>query len=192
MTTIYYSEDANASLLEGQSIAVVGYGNQGRPWALNLRDSGCNVRVCVRADETRERAREDGFEAYDIPEASGADVVCLLVPDDVIAAYDAPFPSDEYKAGARQFPALVPITPDDPEAQPNRDAWKVLQTFTKPWLCAFSDQDPVTRGADKFITAVIPGCKGQPHTTIKDGGHFLQEDKGEELASVTVDFVQTS
>ena len=112
--------------------------------------------------------------------------------DDVIAAYDAPFPSDEYKAGARQFPALVPITPDDPEAQPNRDAWKVLQTFTKPWLCAFSDQDPVTRGADKFITAVIPGCKGQPHTTIENGGHFLQEDKGEELANVVVGFIRAS
>jgi len=114
------------------------------------------------------------------------------LPDDVIAAYDAPFPSDEYKAGARQFPALGPITPDDPEAQPNRDAWKVLQTFTKPWLCAFSDQDPVTRGADKFITAVIPGCKGQPHTTIENGGHFLQEDKGEELANVVVGFIRAS
>lgn len=94
MTTIYYNEDANASLLEGQTIAVVGYGNQGRPWALNLRDSGCDVRVCVRADETRERAREDGFEVYDIPEASGADVVCLLVPDGVIAGLDIQRPAE--------------------------------------------------------------------------------------------------
>ena len=110
----------------------------------------------------------------------------------VMAAYDAPFPSEEYKAGARQFPILVPITPDDPEAQANRDAWKVLQAFDKPWLCAFSDQDPVTRGADQFLKAVIPGCKGQPHTTIKDGGHFLQEDKGEELANVTLDFIRAT
>lgn len=109
---------------------------------------------------------------------------------DVVAAYDAPFPSEEYKAGARQFPALVPIRPDDPEAQPNRDAWKVLQTFTKPWLCAFSDQDPITRGADQFIKAIIPGCKDQPHTTIENGGHFLQEDKGEELANIVVDFIR--
>ncbi|MGB5285950.1 MAG: haloalkane dehalogenase [Polyangiales bacterium] len=111
---------------------------------------------------------------------------------EIMAAYDAPFPSEEYKAGARQFPILVPITPDDPEAQANRDAWKVLQAFDKPWLCAFSDQDPVTRGADQFIKAVIPGCKGQPHTTIKDGGHFLQEDKGEELANVTLDFIRAT
>ena len=112
--------------------------------------------------------------------------------DAVVAAYDAPFPSDDYKAGARKFPALVPITPDDPEAQPNRDAWKVLQTFDKPWLCAFSDKDPITKGGDRFISAVVPGCKGQPHTTIRDGGHFLQEDKGEELARVVVDFIRGS
>ncbi|MEM7135702.1 MAG: haloalkane dehalogenase [Myxococcota bacterium] len=117
--------------------------------------------------------------------------VSELSPE-VVAAYDAPFPSEEYKAGARAFPALVPITPDDPEAQPNRDAWKVLQQFDKPWLCAFSDQDPITRGADMFIKAAIPGSKGQPHTTIQDGGHFLQEDKGEELAKVTVDFAQAT
>ncbi|MEM8606091.1 MAG: haloalkane dehalogenase [Myxococcota bacterium] len=111
---------------------------------------------------------------------------------EVIAAYDAPFPSEEYKAGARIFPVLVPITPDDPAAQPNRDAWKVLQKFEKPWLCAFSDQDPITRGADMFIKAVVPGCKGQPHTTIEGGGHFLQEDRGEELARVTVDFIKST
>jgi haloalkane dehalogenase len=112
------------------------------------------------------------------------------LPDAVVAAYDAPFPSDDYKAGARKFPSLVPITPDDPESQPNRDAWKVLQAFEKPWLCAFSDKDPITKGGDRFITAVVAGCKGQPHTTIKDAGHFLQEDKGEELAHVVVDFMR--
>jgi len=111
---------------------------------------------------------------------------------EVIAAYDAPFPSEEYKAGARMFPALVPATPDDPEAQNNRDAWKVLSKFEKPWLCAFSDEDPITRGADVFIKAAIAGCKGQPHTTIEGGGHFLQEDKGEELARVTIAFAQAS
>lgn len=114
------------------------------------------------------------------------------LPADVIAAYDAPFPSEDYKAGARVFPVLVPITPDDPAAQPNRDAWKVLQQFEKPWLCAFSDQDPITRGADMFLKAAIPGCKGQPHTTIEGGGHFLQEDRGEELAKVTVEFINAT
>lgn len=114
------------------------------------------------------------------------------LPADVVAAYDAPFPSEDYKVGARVFPALVPITPDDPAAQPNRDAWKALQKFEKPWLCAFSDQDPITRGGDMFIKAAIPGCKGQPHTTIEGGGHFLQEDRGEQLAKVTVEFIRAT
>jgi ketol-acid reductoisomerase len=84
MTTIYYDGDANPSILDGQRIAVVGYGNQGRPWALNLRDSGRAVAVCVRADDSRARAREDGFDTCDLEGASEADVVCVLVPDDVI------------------------------------------------------------------------------------------------------------
>jgi ketol-acid reductoisomerase len=84
MTTIYYEGDADLAALKGAKVAVVGYGNQGRSWALNLRDSGLDVSVCVRADATRETARADGFDAHDIPEASAADVVCLLVPDDII------------------------------------------------------------------------------------------------------------
>ncbi len=108
---------------------------------------------------------------------------------EVIAAYDAPFPDDSYKAGARQFPLLVPTTPDDPAAVPNRKAWEVLSRWDKPFLTAFSDSDPVTRGADRLFRQVIPGAKGQPHTTIVGAGHFLQEDKGEELAQVVVDFM---
>jgi ketol-acid reductoisomerase len=84
MTKIYYEAEADPSAIEGQSIAIVGYGNQGRSWSLNLRDSGLPVRVCVRADETRERARADGFDAQDVAEACDADIVCVLVPDDVI------------------------------------------------------------------------------------------------------------
>jgi len=108
---------------------------------------------------------------------------------EVIAAYDAPFPDDSYKAGARQFPLLVPTTPDDPAAVPNRKAWEVLSRWEKPFLTAFSDSDPVTRGADRLFRQVIPGAKDQPHTTIVGAGHFLQEDKGEELAQVVVDFI---
>jgi haloalkane dehalogenase len=111
------------------------------------------------------------------------------LPPEVIAAYDAPFPDDSYKAGARQFPLLVPTTPDDPAAAPNRKAWKVLSRWEKPFLTAFSDSDPVTRGADGLFRQVIPGAKGQSHTTIVGAGHFLQEDKGEELAQVVVDFI---
>jgi len=84
VTKIYYEHDADSSALQDETIAIVGYGNQGRSWALNLRDSGCAVQVCVRADETRERAQEDGFPVEAIAEANGASTVCLLVPDDAI------------------------------------------------------------------------------------------------------------
>jgi ketol-acid reductoisomerase len=84
MTTIYRDADADPSTLRGQTVAIVGYGNQGRSWALNLRDSGCDVRVCVRADATREQARADGFDPADVEMADAAPVVCILVPDDVI------------------------------------------------------------------------------------------------------------
>ena len=109
--------------------------------------------------------------------------------DDVVAAYDAPFPDDRYKAGARVFPALVPTAPDDPAAPANRKAWEVLRRWEKPFLTAFSDGDPVTRGGDRVFQSQVPGAEGQPHTTITGAGHFLQEDKGEELAAVVIDFI---
>jgi haloalkane dehalogenase len=112
--------------------------------------------------------------------------------EEVIAAYDAPFPDDSYKAGARKFPVLVPISPDDPASAPNKAAWTVLEKWEKPALTAFSDQDPITRGADRAFQARVPGTKGQPHTTIEGGGHFLQEDKGEELANVIVEWLAGS
>ena len=111
-----------------------------------------------------------------------------LAPE-VVAAYDAPFPDDRYKAGARQFPTLVPDSPDDPASAPNRAAWEVLRKWEKPFLTAFSDADPITRGGDRILREMIPGTQGQPHTTIAGGGHFLQEDRGEELARVVVDFL---
>jgi len=110
--------------------------------------------------------------------------------DAVVAAYDAPFPDDTYKAGARIFPSLVPITPDDPAAQANRDAWEVLARFEKPFLTAFSDKDPITRGGDKVFRKMVPGARDCPHTTIKGGGHFLQEDQGGQLARVVIDFMR--
>ena len=109
---------------------------------------------------------------------------------EVVEAYNAPFPDDSYKEGARQFPLLVPTSPDDPSTEPNRAAWKVLGAWDKPFLCAFSDEDPVTRGGEKGFQVMVPGTKGQPHTTIKGGGHFLQEDRGEELAQVIVDWLK--
>jgi haloalkane dehalogenase len=110
---------------------------------------------------------------------------------EVVAAYDAPFPDESFKEGARQFPLLVPTGPDDPAIPANLKAWEVLQKWEKPFLTAFSDQDPITRGGDRALQAAIPGAKGQPHTTIEGGGHFLQEDRGPELAKVIVDWLQT-
>ncbi len=112
-----------------------------------------------------------------------------LAPE-IIAAYDAPYPDESYKAGARKFPLLVPTRPDDPASADNRKAWEVLEKWEKPFLCAFGDSDPVTRGADRAFQSRVPGTKGQAHTTIDGGGHFIQEDRGEELAKVVVDFIK--
>ena len=103
-----------------------------------------------------------------------------------IAAYDAPFPSATYEAGARAFPALVPISPRDPAAEANRAAWRVLERWEKPFVTAFSDGDPITRGLERRLQRRIPGAQGQPHVTVK-GGHFLQERSGPELARVVID-----
>ena len=112
------------------------------------------------------------------------------LPKEVIQAYLAPFPDESYKTGARVFPMIVPISPDDPATVPNRAAWEVLKKWEKPFLTAFSDGDPITRGMDRVFHKLVPGTKGMPHTTIVGGGHFLQEDKGEELARVVVEFMQ--
>lgn len=105
---------------------------------------------------------------------------------EVLAAYEAPFPNDRYKAGAREFPALVPTRPDDPASAPNRAAWRVLMRFNKPFLTAFSDGDPITHGGDAAFRRLVPGAQGQPHTTIEGAGHFVQEDKGEALADAVL------
>ena len=115
---------------------------------------------------------------------------CTELAPEVIAAYNAPFPDDRYKAAARAFPMLVPTRPDDPAAPANRKAWEELRRWTKPFLTAFSDSDPVTHGGERVFQKLVPGAQGQPHTTIAGAGHFLQEDKGEELAAVVVAFLR--
>jgi haloalkane dehalogenase len=111
---------------------------------------------------------------------------------ETIAAYDAPFPSDEFTAGARIFPSLVPTSPEDPASADNVEAWKVLAAFERPFLIAFSDSDPITRGGDAPFAAKVPGAQGQPHTTIEGAAHFLQEDRGPELARVIVEFIAST
>tara|TARA_R110002110_G_C13470229_1_gene720371 strand:+ start:6774 stop:7688 length:915 start_codon:yes stop_codon:yes gene_type:complete len=109
---------------------------------------------------------------------------------EVLDAYNAPFPDESYKEGARQFPMLVPASPEDPAAEANRRAWEVLRQWQKPFLTAFSDSDPVTAGMDTYFQKFVPGARGLDHVTINNGGHFLQEDQGEALAEVVVRFLQ--
>ena len=109
-----------------------------------------------------------------------------------IAAYDAPFPDETYKEGARQFPTLVPVTPEHASVAENRAAWAVLSRFEKPVLTAFSDKDAVTGGGEKIFIERVPGAAGQPHTIIAGGGHFLQEDAPEELCTLIEDFIRAT
>jgi haloalkane dehalogenase len=113
------------------------------------------------------------------------------LPPAVIAAYDAPYPDDTFKAGARQFPMLVPTTPDDPASDANRAAWRVFEAWDKPFLTAFSDNDPVSAGGDRAFQSRVPGAAGHPHTTTS-GSHFLQEDCGPDLARIIVDFIDAT
>jgi haloalkane dehalogenase len=108
------------------------------------------------------------------------------------AAYDAPFPDESFCAGVRSFPGLVPNTPDDPAAPANRAAWERLSTIEVPFLCAFSDSDPITRGGDRWMRSRIPGAAERPHLTIEGAAHFLQEDRPEALARAIAAFVHSA
>lgn len=106
-----------------------------------------------------------------------------------VAAYDAPFPAREYMAGARAFPQLVPVRPNDPASDPNRRAWQVYRRWRKPFLTAFSTHDPITRGGERPWQEQVPGAREQVHVRVPGAGHFLQEDKGPELADVIRRFI---
>jgi haloalkane dehalogenase len=112
--------------------------------------------------------------------------------DEVVAAYDAPFPNSDYKAGARAFPKLVPARPDDPASPANREAWDIFRHWHKPFLTSFSNRDPITRGGEKRWQIEVPGAANQAHTKIRNAGHFLQEDKGPEFAQVVIDLISAT
>jgi haloalkane dehalogenase len=108
--------------------------------------------------------------------------------EDEIAAYRAPFPSNDYKEGARQFPILVPTSPNDPASEENRKVWSILMSWEKPALMCFSDNDPITNGADRPFLKLVPGTRNQPHITLK-GSHFIQEEDGETWAKAVVEWI---
>lgn len=115
-----------------------------------------------------------------------------LISKEEIAAYEAPFPDERYKAGAAVWPLLVPIEPDDPGAVELQQTRNELANWRKPCLIMFSDADPITRGGDRFFRYLIPSTREQPEIVIHDAGHFLQEEKGEEIAEHVLAFIKRS
>ncbi|MCY4021562.1 MAG: haloalkane dehalogenase [Chloroflexi bacterium] len=109
---------------------------------------------------------------------------------EIIAAYDAPFPDDSYKAGAAIFPSLVPISPEMPGAAEMKAAREVLSKWQKPTQVMFSDGDPILGGAASFFRRLIPGAADQPEIVIRGAGHFLQEEKGEVIAAEALAFME--
>jgi haloalkane dehalogenase len=107
-----------------------------------------------------------------------------VLNDGEVGAYDAPFPDESYKIGARVFPSLVPVTPDQASVAENLAAWEALEQFTKPFITAFGDMDPITQGVEKVMQARIPGTKDQPHVIIAGGQHFIQENAAATLVDI--------
>ncbi|MGB0506156.1 MAG: haloalkane dehalogenase [Pikeienuella sp.] len=154
--------------------------------------------VANTALPTGDQPMSDAFKAWrdysqTVPDFNSGKIVyggtSQKLTDDEIAAYNAPFPDDTYKAGARQFPALVPDSPDNPATEANRAAWQVLRGLNIPVLTAFGADDKVMAGVEKVFQKLMPGAAGQNHVIFPNAGHFLQEDVGAELAQATIDFM---
>lgn len=172
----------------------------GLPVAAALPDRFARLVIMNTGLPTGDERMSEGFKAWrnfaaQVPDMDIGRVIVSgtihgdQMPPDVVAAYDSPFPDATYKAGAMAFPLLVPITPDDPASPAMRRAREQLAQWRKSALVMFSDGDPITRGADRFFRALIPSAKDQPEITIHNAGHFLQEDKGEEIAQHILEFM---
>jgi haloalkane dehalogenase len=137
------------------------------------------------------RASSQRMRTFDAGRVLASTCTTALAPE-VVDAYRAPFPDESFTAGAREFPMLVPTRPDDPASAANRAAWSVLRRWEKPFLCAFSDGDPITRGGERAFLADVPGTRNVSHTTIVGASHFLQEDRPDAFARAIVDFLLES
>lgn len=113
-------------------------------------------------------------------------VVARELSDGELAAYEAPFPDASYTVGARVFPTLVPITPEHPQVEENKEAWKVLEAWEKPFLTLWGTDDPVLGHLAAWFIDRVPGAAGQPHQELSPGGHFIQDDRGEDIAAALI------
>jgi len=168
-----------------------------RLWA-EMPERFARIVVANTALPTGDQPMGDAFASWrsfsqKVPEFPAGRIVyggtTSKLTDAEVAAYDAPFPDETYKEGARQFPMLVPDSPDNPSSQANRDAWAVIRGLDTPVLTAFGADDKIMAGVDKAFQKLCPGAAGQPHTILPDAGHFLQEDVGPELARLTNEFI---
>ncbi|TMV09982.1 alpha/beta fold hydrolase [Ruegeria sediminis] len=168
-----------------------------RLWA-EMPERFARIVVANTALPTGDQPMGEAFASWrafsqDVPDFRAGRIVhggtVSKLTDAEVAAYDAPFPDESYKAGARQFPMLVPDRPDDPASEANRQAWQVIRGLDTPVLTAFGADDRVMAGIDRVFQKLCPGAAGQPHVVLPNAGHFLQEDVGGELAALTIEFI---
>ena len=134
----------------------------------------------LRSDLTFPRWVAYSYHVEDLP--IGRLMSFMGGSEGVLAAYEAPFPDRTYKAAAQIMPYLVPS-----QLRENEAAWAVFENWDKPFLVAFTDQDPITRGGERVFLSRVPVAQ---NVTIRGAGHFVQEDAGELLAELMVDFIE--
>ena len=126
----------------------------------------------------------------DLPIGMLAERSCAQpMPPEVVAAYDAPFPTPESKAGARAFPLFLPLEPDAPGAEEGQETAKAMLQDTRPHLLLWADSDPALplEPVGRLVQSLFPTA--DELTVIKDAGHFLQEDKGDEIGALIADWL---